>query len=128
MVRRSFKLASGLAALAVLPLLLSFAPQDPGEVQDPFRQEMVWNFAVFQYVDSRGNLVEVPARNISRMWFLATREDRLRIEILYENRDFSSVEVSDFHMIRSSPSASAVDVPVVRSRFAGMAFPSFQTK
>ncbi len=96
--------------------------------QDDWRQELVWNFAVLQYVNARGEMVEVPARNMSRLYVLRGAEDQIRLEILFENRDYSSVETREFHLIRSSAQVSAVDVAVVRDHFGGMAFPGFKGK
>lgn len=101
------------------------APQDP-QRRDPFQQQSVWNFAILQYTDSKGDVVEVPARDIARIHLLATVEDRLRMEIVYQNRDYSSIAIRDFSVIRTSPTVTASDVPVMRGRFETMAFPGFR--
>jgi hypothetical protein len=71
-------------------------------------------------------LVEIPARNISKIWLVVMDHCQARLEILFENRDYSMIECEGFSIIRRSGSHSAVDVPIVRTRTAGMAFPLFR--
>ena len=122
-------LAGGLCAVTI-PVLAAprVVPQDPAPAvrQAPFYQESSWNLAVLQYTNARGDVVEVPARLLTRVWLLKTPEGRLRMEILYENRDYTSVDIRDFSIIRSSPGNAAVDVPIVRASIDGMAFPGFK--
>jgi len=118
-----------IAALAAVPLLAGWAPPQDSErarPTDPLRQEASWSFAVLQYVDARDQLIEVPARNIARLQLLVGPEGDMRMEILYQNRDYASVVVRDFAIIRTSATATATDVPVVRTGFAAMAFPAFE--
>ncbi len=127
-------LIAGGALAAVVPLL---AMQDAQRTQqgaqanqvaktDPFHQESVWSFTVLQYTNARGDVIEVPARNLTKIWLLRDEDGDLRMELLYQNRDYSSLAIRDFSVIRSSPSAIAVDVPVVRTTMAGMAFPEMK--
>ncbi|MCC6782467.1 MAG: hypothetical protein IT457_06465 [Planctomycetes bacterium] len=118
------------AFAAVLPLLAMQDPQGAQSSQisrsDPFHQESTWSFTVLQYTNARGDVVEVPARNLSKIWLLKDEDGDLRMEILYQNRDYSSLAIRDFSVIRSSPSAVAVDVPIVRTTISGMAFPEMK--
>ena len=128
MRNRTVPLFTGLLLLAVLPwTLAAFRP--PQSPQDPFRQQMTWNFAILQYVNAQGQLVEVRAADLSSMRLLVSAETGLmRMELLHENNDYSSVQVQDFHLIRRSSAASSADVPVVRTQVEGMAFPAFSGK
>ena len=119
-------LAGGLLAAAVPVLAVSGTPQDAKTSEDPFYQESTWNLAILQYTNTKGDVIEVPARLVTKIWLLKTPEGRLRMEILYENRDYASIDVRDFSLIRSSPGTTAVDVPFVRSSIDGMAFPAFR--
>lgn len=130
MTRRSPLLATVAAlTIGVAPFLAAAALAGPPAPQDPadgFRQAVAWNFAVLQYVNTRGELVEVPASRINRIALLRTADDRLRLEILFENKDYSLFVADEFHILRSAPNMTAVDVPVVRDDFAAMAFPAFR--
>ena len=131
MPKRSLPLFASLLLLALLPwTLAAFAapvPQNP--VQDTFRQQMTWNFAMLQYVNAQGELREVRAADLRSMHLLLAQETGLmRMELVYENNDYSSVEMRDFHLIRRSSAASSADVPVVRSLIQGMSFPAFTGK
>lgn len=119
-------LAGGLLAATVPVLAASGGRQDAVPNEDPFYQESTWNLALLQYTNAKGDIVEVPARLLTKVWLLKTSEGRLRMEILYENRDYASVDVRDFSIIRSSPGATSVDVPFVRASIGGMAFPAFK--
>jgi hypothetical protein len=122
---RTVKTVLAALSLGGLCFLLGAAglPQDAEPAQKTFFQESTWNFAVLQYRNSDG-VVEVPAKNITRIWLVAMGHGELRLEILFENRDFSSVHVRDFSIIRRSNSLNAVDVPIVRTTLEGMAFPA----
>ncbi|MGE0142479.1 MAG: hypothetical protein AB7I19_04390 [Planctomycetota bacterium] len=129
-MKSSSKLAIVLGVVAaVLPLLSMQSPEERREVDaaaDPFLQESNWSFTVLQYCNTKGDIVEIPARNIAKVWLLKDEDGDLRLEILFQNRDYSSVAVSDFSLIRSSPSAVAVDVPFVRRSIQGMQFPAMK--
>ena len=119
-------LAGGLFAAAVPVLAVSSGVQDSKTSQDPFYQESTWNLAMLQYTSARGDVVEIPARLLTKVWILKTEEGRLRMEILFENRDYTTIELRDFSVIRASPGLSPVDVPFVRATIDGMAFPAFK--
>lgn len=127
MNRRSPLFVALFLALALVPFSIAaaVAPQDP-QIDDDFRQEVVWNFAVLQYVNTRGETVQIPASRLTKVWLLRTVEDRMRLELLYENKDYSQITVDEFHVLRSAPNTSAVDVPVVRAEIDAMAFPAFR--
>lgn len=124
------KLVIVLGALAATIPLLSMQSTDQRQEAetsaDPFGQESSWSFTVLQYTNTKGDLVEIPARNIAKVWLLKDEDGDLRLELLFQNRDYSSVAVRDFSLIRSSPSAVAVDVPFVRRSISGMQFPAMK--
>jgi hypothetical protein len=121
-------LAGGVLAAAV-PVFSSTAVQDPSPAtatEDTFLQTSTWNFAVLQYTDSHGNLVEIPARLLNKMWLLKTPEGQLRMELLYENLDYASIDVRTFSLLRSRPGVTSIDIPIVRASIDGMAFPAMR--
>lgn len=121
-------LAGGVLAAAV-PVFSSTQPQDPAPAtatEDTFLQASTWNFAVLQYTDGHGNLIEIPARLLSKLWLLKTPEGQLRLEILYENLDYASIDVRMFSLLRSRPGMTSIDVPIVRASIDGMAFPAMR--
>lgn len=120
-------LAGGVLAAAV-PVFSSATIQDPAPAatEDTFLQASTWNFAVLQYTDGHGNLVEIPARLLTKMWLLKTPEGQLRLELLYENLDYASIDIRMFTLLRSRPGMTSIDVPIVRASIDGMAFPEMR--
>jgi hypothetical protein len=122
-------LAGGVLAAAV-PVFSSTATQDlqpaTAATEDTFLQASTWNFAVLQYTDGNGNLVEIPARLLTKMWLLKTPEGQLRLELLYENLDYASIDIGMFSLLRSRPGMTSTDVPIVRASISGMAFPEMR--
>ena len=123
--------------LAALPVLSAVIPTpDRRGVQDAvvqdkvaddaFRAEAVWNFAVLQFTDGKGELIEIAAKTIQKLWLLSAPEGRWRLEILFANNDYSLIELGSFSIIRRSAKETAVDVPIVRARIDAMAFPAFK--
>ena len=122
-------LAGGLlASLPVLPAVLPQMGQDPATLiaQDPFQQEALWNFAVLQYTNDAGQTVEVAASAIAKLWLVSMGHGRMRLELLYQNRDYSQVDLRGFSIIRRSNAYAAVDIPIIRTTVSGMAFPAFK--
>lgn len=111
---------------ALLMSALSSGLQDAD--RDP-QQSTVLNFAILQTVSTTGEKRDIPASTIKKIWLLTEERGRLRIEVSYENGDYSSMEIADFHVIRASLNGSvpSVDVPVQRTGVDGMAFPEFKT-
>ena len=115
-----------LASLSLLTAFVAFPAQDIDQKRDPFYESTRLNFAVLQYTSSAGKTTEIPAATITKMWLIADSDGDLRMELSYENGDYSSLELHDFHIIRRSSNLASVDVPVVRSDMSGLAFPSFK--
>lgn len=115
-----------LASLSLLTGFVALPVQEAQQKANPFYQTARLNFAVLQYTNARGKAVEVPASTITKIWLIADSDGDLRMEIAYENGDFSSLAIGDFHVIRRSNNLASVDVPVVRSDMSGLAFPGFK--
>lgn len=121
-------LAGGAIASLSMLSFTSAAVQDPAPVAqaDPVHQETVWNFAVLQYTSDTDQTVEIAASTIEKIWLLSMGHGRLRMEILFQNRDYSMIDLRSFNIIRRSNTFSAVDVPIVRTNEEGMVFPAFK--
>ncbi|MEO0480930.1 MAG: hypothetical protein AAF196_15770 [Planctomycetota bacterium] len=94
--------------------------------ESTFRQETIWRFAILQIVEQSGDVVEIPATLIAKLWLTVANNGSLRVEILYENNDFQSVSVRDFTIVRVSTGQAAVEVPIIRDRLSGLAFPELR--
>lgn len=123
---KSFAILGLLASLSLLTAFVAFPAQDTEQKRDPFYQSTRLNFAVLQYTNSLGKTTEIPASKITKIWLIAESDGDLRLELSYENGDYSSLELHDFHLIRRHNNLASVDVPVVRSDMSGLAFPSFK--
>lgn len=123
---KMFAIVGLLASLSLLTGFVAPPFQDAQQKSNPFYQTTRLNFAILQYTNSSGKVMEIPASTVTKIWLLADTEGGLRMEIAYENGDFSSLQIQDFHVIRRSSKLASVDVPVVRTDISGMAFPGFK--
>jgi len=121
-----FAIVGLLTSLSLLAGFVALPVQDAKQKANPFYQAAQLNFAILQYTNSKGKSVEVPASTITKIWLIADSDGDLRMEISYENGDYSSLAINDFHVIRRSSNLASVDVPVVRSDMSGLAFPGFK--
>lgn len=113
-----------LAALvgATLPLLASFTTQDPNKLVDPFAKSAKVTFSQLVYTDASGASQTIPAKTMTLIRLLQVPDDGLRLEILYENGDYSLIRPQTFHFLTRSDSTSA-SILVHRSSVASMSFP-----
>ncbi len=121
-----FAIVGVLACLSLLTAFVANPAQDSEQKRDPFYQSTRLNFAVLQVTNAAGKSTEIPASTITKIWLIADSDGDLRMEVSYENGDYSSLELHDFHIIRRSNSLASVDVPVVRTDMSGLAFPGFK--
>lgn len=121
------------AALLLLPLpiaaALAFAPpgtraQDPdlqATGQAPIETAATIELAEMQYIDLQGNTTVVSARNVVEIRVLEDQPNHIRLELLYENGDYSLLTAQAIHLLRSG--ASPRTVKIIRTTTAGMRFP-----
>lgn len=102
------------AALAMAP-----QGQDP---TDTTLNDVVNVVAIseLQYVTTHGPTV-VSARNVVEIRLVEDRTEGIRIELYYENGDYSLVDAQAFHLLRTGQSTR--EVKLVRSRTSRMRFP-----
>ena len=120
-----------LPALAVAAVAM--VPQDPVATNDKPQEpvaaaqasaELVAAATIgeLHYVPlSGGTAVVVPARNIVEIRVIEDRGEHIRLELSYENGDYSLVEAQAFHLLRAGPTSRPVKI--VRGNAAGMRFP-----
>ncbi len=126
------KLVFAGALLALLPLLLALGPSpqgiEAGKQEDPFHEVARWNFAKLQYTNAKGEIVDIGAATITKIWVVHAGQGQLFLEIYYENGDYSMIRPQNFHLIARSPGAPSFDVTIVRTGLHGMAFPKIAKK
>jgi hypothetical protein len=104
--------------------LLAMVPQGPDAAQPGATNNDVAStvrIAELQYVDRAGQTRSVPARSILVLRLLEGAPEGLRLEINYENGDYSLIDVQGFHLLRAGHDQQ--DVRLIRSRPDHMVFP-----
>lgn len=101
---------------------LAMTPQDPTPV-DPTVADIsaVATISELTYVNLQGTPTVVPARNVVEIRFLDDHDEHIRLELVYENGDYSLVHAQAFHLIRSGNSPR--EVRLVRGKQTRMRFP-----
>jgi len=105
------------AALAFAPS--HSAPQNP---QDPKAENIsVIPISTLQYVDRQGNQTNVPATNVVEIRIFDDHAESVRLELLYENGDYSLIDAQAMHILRKN--GATRDVRLVRTQRSMMRFP-----
>jgi hypothetical protein len=102
-------------------LLLAMMPQEPQAAEDPADVSSVMRVSELQYIDHQGKTNVIPSRNVFEVRLLEGTERGMRIEVLYDNGDYSMISAQALHVLRSG--RDAMDVRFVRSAPARMRFP-----
>lgn len=109
-----------IAAVAMVPQ--DPKPAAPAAAQSETDQVAAISISELHYVPLHGGApTVVPARNIVEIRLLDDRGDHLRLELSYENGDYSLVEAQAFHLLRNGQSPRPVKL--VRGHADGMRFP-----
>jgi hypothetical protein len=103
--------------------LLAMMPQDPQGTADPAVTDVttVLSITELQYVDSQGKTSVIPSRNVFEVRMVEDVPQGLRLEILYDNGDYSLIDAQALHVLRSG--RDKMDVRFVRSARARLRFP-----
>lgn len=118
------------AALLLLSLpiaaALAFAPakQDPKKPEvdaNPAESTAVLSISELQYVTQQGKTVNVPARNVVEIRMFDGQNDHIRLELLYDNGDYSLIDAQAMHLLRNG--GGTRDVRLVRTEGTTMRFP-----
>jgi hypothetical protein len=112
--------------LLPVPCLVAFVamvPQGPQGAEDPAIAEVkqVVSISALQYTDRTGKTNEVPSRNVLEIRLLEDFSDGIRLEVTYENGDYSLIDAQALHILRSGPERN--DVQLVRGRMSRLRFP-----
>lgn len=111
--------------LFVVPAVaaLAMVPQDPQNTNNPETadQSAVLSISEMQYTTSQGGTVSVSARNVVEIRLLDDHERSIRLELLYDNGDYSLIDAQTFHLLRNGPSTR--EVRLVRGKSSRMRFP-----
>lgn len=112
-----------LIPLPCLAGLIAMVPQAPQDREDPAVSDVavVTRMSELQYVDVHGKTQVVPARNVLEIRLLEDHPNAIRLELVYENGDYSLVDASAFHILRVGREEQ--DVRLVRSRIVRSKFP-----
>lgn len=101
---------------------IAMAPQDsPSNNADVADIVTVRTISELQYTPIHGASVSVPARNVVEIRYMDDRSDNIRLELIYENGDYSMQTVQGFHLLQTG--ASGREVRLVRGASARMRFP-----
>ena len=101
-----------LAALAMVPQGQAPAPADPTAIVP---------LSELQYVNLQGNLTSVSGRSVVEIRLIEDCADHIRIELIYENGDYSLIAAQSFHLLRNV--GGTREVKIVRSKTPQMRFP-----
>jgi hypothetical protein len=106
--------------LLIVPVIaaLAMVPQGAPTPDDP---ATVVTLSELQYVNLQGAATSVSARNVVEIRLFEDAPDNLRIELLYENGDYSLVAAQAMHLLRNGTGSR--EVKLVRGKTARMRFP-----
>ncbi|MEZ6036836.1 MAG: hypothetical protein R3F29_05115 [Planctomycetota bacterium] len=103
---------------------LALVPQDPvAQDGQPKATDTVaiTNLSDIQYTDLQGKTTTVSARNVVEVRLLEDVGLHVRVELVYENGDYSMIDAQSVHVLRHGTGSR--EVRLVRTNRAGMRFP-----
>jgi len=102
---------------------LAMVPQGPQTAGDPALADQVTVLPIteLQYVNAQGTTQAVSARNVVEIRLLEDHEQAIRLELLYDNGDYSLIDAQSFHILRNS--GTTREVRLVRGKKTRMRFP-----
>lgn len=104
----------------------AMAPRGIAPPQDPAGQPkeevtVAARVAEVQYVDRSGQSHTIPGRNVLALRLIDDPAEGMRMEILYENGDYSLVDLQALHLLRQG--ADVQEVRLVRTTRERLLFP-----
>lgn len=97
---------------------LAMVPQDPAADAE---SAMILSISDFQYVTLQGTVTTVPAKNVVEIRYLEDHNEHIRLELVYDNGDYSMIDAQGFHVLRSG--SSMREVKILRSKRSRLRFP-----
>ena len=103
---------------------LAFAPnqssQDPKPVE-PDESSSIISMATLQVKDLQGSISSISAQTVVEIRIFDGINDHIRVELLYENGDYSLIDAQAIHMLRTG--GVSRDVKLIRTQPKRMRFP-----
>lgn len=103
---------------------LAMVPQDPvAGAGDPNLTDTtsVLPISELQYVTRQGQTMVVSARNVVEIRLIEDAPESIRLELYYDNGDYSLIDAQAFHLLRAGQSTR--EVKLVRGKQSRMRFP-----
>ncbi len=101
---------------------IAMAPQDPKPSDAAIADiVMIRTISELQYTPLGGASVSVPARSVVEVRYMDDRSDNIRLELVYENGDYSMQTVQGFHLLQNGNGSR--EVRLVRGASSRMRFP-----
>lgn len=111
--------------LLSLPIAAALAFTPARTVQDPQPkpdgESNVLSITELQYVTLQGKTMNVPARNVVEIRMFDGQNQHIRLELLYDNGDYSLIDAQAMHLLRNG--GGSRDVRLVRTDGKSMRFP-----
>lgn len=111
--------------LLCVPVVAAIAmmPQDPKAAADSALTDVatITPITELQYISKQGTLQVVSARNVVEIRLHEECEHSLRLELLYDNGDYSLIDAQSFHILRNN--GGTREVRLVRAKRGRMRFP-----
>ena len=110
--------------LFAVPIAAAFAmtPQDPPTNDTSVADVVVVRtISELQYTPLNGAMVSVPARNVVEVRLIEDGNEHMRLELVYENGDYSMQTVQGFHLLHNGTGTR--EVRLVRGASSRMRFP-----
>lgn len=103
-------------------IALAMVPQGQGPA-DTALADIVSVVAISElnYVNQQGAPTSVPARNVVEIRVVEDVPHAIRLELYYDNGDYSLIDTSAFHLLRQG--GSTREVKLVRGKQSRMRFP-----
>ncbi|HEB52130.1 MAG TPA: hypothetical protein ENI87_02625 [bacterium] len=79
------------------------------------------SISAIQYLDLQGTKTNVPAHSVVEVRLFQDFRNHIRVELLYENGDYSLIDAQALHILRNG--GGKRDVKFVRTIPSGMRFP-----
>ncbi|HIE68881.1 MAG TPA: hypothetical protein EYP98_01270 [Planctomycetes bacterium] len=107
------------AALAFVPAKQD--PQKPKDAAAATEVVTVLSISELHYVTLQGKTMKVPARNVVEIRMFDGQNDHIRLELLYDNGEYSLIDAQAMHLLRSG--GGKRDVRLIRTTGTSMRFP-----
>ncbi|HEX6812599.1 MAG TPA: hypothetical protein VF384_13315 [Planctomycetota bacterium] len=102
---------------------LAMVPQDPAGPVDPPAADpsAIVSMSELRYTTLQGAAGAVSARNVVEIRLFEDHPHHIRLEMIYENGDYSLIDAQEFHIVRLG--GGSREVKLVRGKLARMRFP-----